>query len=237
MVETDRASHKPCSLTDRPPRRCDVLIAQTHAGTGPPNCKTWSPYYTVHKIVRGLYDACTLAGQAPACDVGLGMLSYFARRIRAVIARGTLTAWWPVLQNEFGGMNEVAALFAQLTGDEDARFVGAAFNSPMWLGPLALDADILSGNRESADSFARCAPTQWRALNRKRRPLPLQTPTCTCLSLSAPPRPLNRPGTHAGPTLWTGSLACCATATHSPRAARRRKSTGVTRTSSATRSW
>jgi hypothetical protein len=124
-----------------PPDQFDCL-----EGSGPPDCKTWSPYYTVHKILRGLFDACDLAGVEQGCDVGLGMISYFARRIRNVIARGTLTAWWPILANEFGGMNDVALLYYARTGDADALFVGSAFNYPQWLGPLALEADILSGN-------------------------------------------------------------------------------------------
>ena len=74
------------------------------------------------------------------------MLGYFARRIRSVIARGTLTAWWPILQTEFGGMNDVALRFYARTGSADALFVGSSFNFPQWLGPLALEADILSGN-------------------------------------------------------------------------------------------
>ena len=128
-------------LSAFPPDQFDCI-----EGTGPPGCKTWSPYYTIHKVLAGLYASCSLAGVDQACDVGLGMLGYFARRIRAVIARGTLTAWWPVLANEFGGMNEVALQYFARTGDADSLFVGSAFNFPQWLGPLALRADILSGN-------------------------------------------------------------------------------------------
>lgn len=71
------------------------------------SCPIWSPYYTVAKILRGLFDAHKLAGTAGAAELAAGMISYFAARIRGFIAARTVAEWWPLLNAEFGGMNDV----------------------------------------------------------------------------------------------------------------------------------
>ena len=80
------------------------------------------------KIVRGLYDVFTLVGDARAAAIAQGMLSYFAGRIRAFIARSSVSAWHPLLNAAFGGMNDVAWLFYQATGNADALYVAGAFD-------------------------------------------------------------------------------------------------------------
>ena len=42
-------------------------------------------------------------GDIHAAAVAQGMMSYFAGRIRAFIARSTVSAWHPLLNAEFGG--------------------------------------------------------------------------------------------------------------------------------------
>lgn len=110
------------------------------------DCPIWSPYYTIAKILRGLYDADTLAGVPGAADIAAGMLRYFATRIRSFIAKNSISAWWPLLNAEFGGMNDVAWLFYEATGSADALFLAdVAFNKACLLGPLAFDKDYLAG--------------------------------------------------------------------------------------------
>jgi uncharacterized protein len=104
----------------------------------------WAPFYTIHKILSGLYDAYTLAGIKSAAPIISGMLSYFAARIRNVVAQGTVAALWALENIEFGGMNEIAARWWAETGEPDALYLSRAFDKPCWLGPLALGDDILS---------------------------------------------------------------------------------------------
>jgi DUF1680 family protein len=108
-------------------------------------CHIWAPYYTVAKILRGLYDVYALVGDARAAAVAQGMMSYFAGRIRAFIARSTVSAWHPLLNAEFGGMNDVAWLFYQATGSADALYLAGAFDKACLLGPMALGEDYLAG--------------------------------------------------------------------------------------------
>ena len=104
----------------------------------------WAPYYTMHKILQGLYDAHALLGDPNAAPVALGMLAYFAKRVRALISQETIAEWYAVLNIEHGGMNEVAFKWAAATGSADAAYLAQMFDEPCWLGPLSLGADILT---------------------------------------------------------------------------------------------
>ncbi|MBP8130799.1 MAG: glycoside hydrolase family 127 protein [Candidatus Hydrogenedentes bacterium] len=101
----------------------------------------WAPYYTIHKIMAGLYDAHMLCGNAQALDVLKGMAAYFKKRRD----RLTLRAWDRVLEVEFGGMAEVLYNLYALTGNADHRDLAHAFDRAAFLGPLALEHDNLSG--------------------------------------------------------------------------------------------
>lgn len=101
----------------------------------------WAPYYTIHKIMAGLYDVHTLCGNAHGIDVLKGMAAYFKKRHD----RLTIRAWDRVLEIEFGGMAEVLYNLYALTGDPDHRDLAHAFDRAAFLGPLALEHDNLSG--------------------------------------------------------------------------------------------
>ena len=81
-----------------------------------PYPKQWSPYYTIHKILAGLRDQYLYLHNTQALALAEGMLGYFAVRIQNVINNGTIALWHAILNQEFGGMNEVALDFFAITG-------------------------------------------------------------------------------------------------------------------------
>ena len=103
-------------------------------------CHIWAPYYTVAKIVRGLYDVWSLVGDSRAADIAVGMMAYFAGRIRSYIARNTLSEWPKLLNAEFGGMNDAAFLWARDTGNAVKNILTGATD------PLNDTVDSLSEN-------------------------------------------------------------------------------------------
>ena len=133
-------------LSAFPPTQFDCLENGVSA-----SCKIWSPYYTIAKILRGLFDVYSLVGDARAADVARGMLAYFAGRARNFIAVHTIAAWQPLLNAEFGGLNDVAFLWHRAfsgaggAGADDALFLAGAFNKACLLGPMALNEDYLAG--------------------------------------------------------------------------------------------
>jgi uncharacterized protein len=104
-----------------------------------PYPKQWSPYYTIHKIFAGLRDHYIFIGNPVALQIMEGMASYFLVRIRSVIEKGTMALWHAIMNQEFGGMNEVGYDLYELTGNKTYLELAHYFDKPCWLGPLSVD--------------------------------------------------------------------------------------------------
>ena len=105
----------------------------------------WAPYYTIHKIMAGLYDQYRIAGNDAALKMAVKMAGYFNQRIENVFRVNTSARWEQILNNEFGGMNEVLYNLYNETGDVMLANMAHLFDKPIFLGPLAVNADLLSG--------------------------------------------------------------------------------------------
>ena len=103
--------------------------------------QVWAPWYTLHKIMAGLLDMHTLAGNPQALDIVRGMAAWTGRWVRplgdAAMAR--------VLEREYGGMNEVLYNLAAVTGDESLRDLAHQFDHERIFAPLAAGRDELKG--------------------------------------------------------------------------------------------
>ena len=101
----------------------------------------WAPFYTVHKIMAGLLDMHTLAGNAQALDVLRGMASWVASWTQPLgdydMAR--------VLEREYGGMNEVLYNLSEVTGQDRWRDVAHRFDHERFFAPLSMGRDELKG--------------------------------------------------------------------------------------------
>ena len=101
----------------------------------------WAPFYTIHKIMAGLLDMHTLAGNAQALDVLRGMASWVSSWTQPLgdyeMAR--------VLEREYGGMNEMLYNLSAVTGQERWREVAHRFDHERFFAPLALGRDELKG--------------------------------------------------------------------------------------------
>jgi len=104
-----------------------------------PYPKQWSPYYTIHKIFAGLRDHYIFIGNPLALQIMEGMASYFLVRIRNVIEKGTMALWHAIMNQEFGGMNEIGYDLFELTGNNTYLELAHLFDKPCWLGPLSMD--------------------------------------------------------------------------------------------------
>ncbi len=100
----------------------------------------WVPYYTVHKIMAGLYDMHTHCGNPQALDIMKGMAAYFKKRLDKL----PNDAMDRMLRVEFGGMSEVLHNLYSLTGDPVHLDMAHRFDQPEFLGPLALSYDNLT---------------------------------------------------------------------------------------------
>jgi len=99
----------------------------------------WAPYYTLHKIMAGLFDAFQQCGNQEALDVLEKLTSWLQFRIE----RLTLEQMQIALLNEFGGMNEVLANLYAVTSKPEHLKLSLAFNDEVVLEPLAQHEDRL----------------------------------------------------------------------------------------------
>lgn len=99
----------------------------------------WAPYYTLHKILAGLFDAYQQTGNQQALSILEKMADWLSFRISRLTEEGMQI----VLLNEFGGMNEVLANLYGVTGKPEHLQLSFAFNDAVVLDVLAQHEDRL----------------------------------------------------------------------------------------------
>lgn len=101
----------------------------------------WVPLYNIHKLYAGLYDAFAVAKNKNAETVFISLCEWFLD----LTSRLTDQQFQDMLRSEHGGLNEVFAQAAEVTGD--ARFLALAkkMSHQKILRPLKLRIDSLTG--------------------------------------------------------------------------------------------
>jgi DUF1680 family protein len=103
--------------------------------------QVWAPFYTLHKIMAGLYDMHVHTGNAEALTVLLGMAAW-ADNWSAAKSRPHMQQ---ILDEEFGGMGEVFYNLAALTNDGRWQKAGDRFIKDKFVAPLTAHRDALKG--------------------------------------------------------------------------------------------
>jgi DUF1680 family protein len=110
----------------------------------------WAPYYTLHKITRGLLDAYHLAGDTRALEIVRKVGDWVHSRL-STLDRDRLDRMWSLhIAGEYGGMNEVMAHLAAIEDDPDrkAAYLATAtcFDNRRTVFPAAVEnRDVLRG--------------------------------------------------------------------------------------------
>jgi uncharacterized protein len=99
------------------------------------------PWYTTHKVLAGLRDAHLHRGSRAALEVLLGFCDWIERACVGVSEAG----FQKMLDREHGGMNEVLADVAAITGDQRFERLAMRFSHRALLDPLARGEDPLDG--------------------------------------------------------------------------------------------
>jgi DUF1680 family protein len=103
--------------------------------------RVWAPYYTMHKIMLGLWEMYADTGNPQALEVLKGMADYFKARCDKLDD----AQMQKVLKNEFGGMHEVLLNLYASTGEAKYLDLAQRFVKRSFIGPLAEGRDILPG--------------------------------------------------------------------------------------------
>jgi hypothetical protein len=103
--------------------------------------QVWAPFYTIHKIMAGMFDMYQFAGNKQALQVLEGMSGWADEWS----ASKTEEHMQDILNTEYGGMNEVLYNLAAATGEDHWAKAGDRFTKKRFFNPLALRRDELRG--------------------------------------------------------------------------------------------
>jgi uncharacterized protein len=120
--------------------RLDNLSGKPRPPQGEPQLP-WAPFYTIHKIMAGMLDMHTLAGNAQALKVVEGMADW-ADRWSASKSEDHMQE---ILRTEYGGIGETLYNLAAVTKNDRWAKAADRFNKKSFVNPLASRRDELRG--------------------------------------------------------------------------------------------
>ncbi len=103
--------------------------------------KVWAPYYTLHKIMAGLFDAHQHSANRQALEVLIKLADWVKFRVDRLSDEQQQRA----LDTEFGGMMEVLENLYDVTGNPEHLRVARKFDHRKVFDPLARGEDPLNG--------------------------------------------------------------------------------------------
>ncbi|MFD5799450.1 beta-L-arabinofuranosidase domain-containing protein [Streptomyces diastatochromogenes] len=113
--------------------------------TGSDYTKVWAPYYTAHKILRGLLDAHLATGDERALDLASGMGDSMYSRLSRLPA-ATLQRMWGIFSSgEYGGIVEAICDLHERTGRAEHLALARLFDLDRLIDACAADTDVLDG--------------------------------------------------------------------------------------------
>jgi len=128
----DRLAGKP-----RPPRDPNApRVAPDVSQTIP-----WAPFYTIHKIMAGMFDMYNVGGNQQALKVLEGMADW----ADTWTASKSEEHMQEILNTEYGGMAEVLYNLAAATNNDRWAKAGDRFTKKVFVNPLAMGRDELRG--------------------------------------------------------------------------------------------
>lgn len=107
--------------------------------------KVWAPYYTAHKILRGLLDAYLHVDDARALDLASGLCDWMYSRL-SKLPDATLQRMWGIFSSgEFGGIVEAICDLHSLTGKAEHLALARLFDLDKLIDACAANTDTLDG--------------------------------------------------------------------------------------------
>ncbi|HEX6047832.1 MAG TPA: beta-L-arabinofuranosidase domain-containing protein [Gemmatimonadaceae bacterium] len=106
----------------------------------------WAPYYTLHKILAGLLDAHTMAGNAQALEVASNIGDWAHSRLSRLRPEQFDRMWNMYIAGEYGGANDAfASLYALRRDKPEYLTVARYFDNRNVKAPTVAGTDILDG--------------------------------------------------------------------------------------------
>ncbi|MFK4104946.1 beta-L-arabinofuranosidase domain-containing protein [Streptomyces sp. NPDC019531] len=123
----------------------ETQFIQLESMTSSDYSRVWAPYYTAHKILRGLLDAYAATDDARALDLASGMGDWMYSRL-SVLPEATLQRMWGIFSSgEFGGIVEAIVDLHAYTGKAEHLALARLFDLDKLIDACAANTDTLNG--------------------------------------------------------------------------------------------
>ncbi|MFI8189418.1 beta-L-arabinofuranosidase domain-containing protein [Streptomyces sp. NPDC085946] len=123
----------------------ETQFIELESMTGPDYLRVWAPYYTAHKILRGLLDAHLALGDDRALDLASGMCDWMHARLSKLSAATRQRMWGIFSSGEFGGIAEAVCDLHAVTGRPEHLALARLFDLDRLIDACAADTDVLDG--------------------------------------------------------------------------------------------
>ncbi|MDO0931073.1 glycoside hydrolase family 127 protein [Streptomyces sp. DG2A-72] len=123
----------------------ETQFIQLESMTASDYTRVWAPYYTAHKILRGLLDAHAATDDSRALDLASGMGDWMYSRL-SQLPEATLQRMWGLFSSgEFGGIVEAIVDLHTLTGKAEHLALARLFDLDKLIDACAANTDTLDG--------------------------------------------------------------------------------------------
>ncbi|MFE0924925.1 beta-L-arabinofuranosidase domain-containing protein [Streptomyces mutabilis] len=123
----------------------ETQFIELESMTGSDYTRVWAPYYTAHKILRGLLDAHLATGDGRALDLASGMCDWMYSRLSKLPA-ATLQRMWGIFSSgEFGGIVEAICDLHAVTAEARHLALARLFDLDRLIDACAANTDVLDG--------------------------------------------------------------------------------------------
>ncbi len=107
--------------------------------------EAWVPWYTMHKILEGLYATYVYTGYEPTLDIINNLCEWIYNRTQSWDENTHRT----VLSIEYGGMNDILYQIYSITGNEKHAIAAHAFDEDSLFEVIRLDGANVLNNRHA----------------------------------------------------------------------------------------
>ena len=123
----------------------ETQFIELESMTGSDYTRVWAPYYTAHKILRGLLDAYSATDDGRALDLASGLCDWMYARL-SVLPAATLQRMWGLFSSgEFGGVVEAVCDLHAITGRAEHLALARLFDLDRLIDACAANTDVLDG--------------------------------------------------------------------------------------------
>ncbi|UVJ39808.1 beta-L-arabinofuranosidase domain-containing protein [Arthrobacter sp. CJ23] len=123
----------------------ETQFIELESRTTPDYFRVWAPYYTAHKILKGLLDAYTATGEPQALDLAGGLCDWMHSRLSRLTPAVRQRMWGIFSSGEFGGIVEAILETHGHSGKPEHLELATYFDLDSLIDACAQNRDILTG--------------------------------------------------------------------------------------------